>query len=51
MPITNLLEQNCKLYPEDIALVELNPAKDDDRRRMTWREYDLVETKECRSLP
>ena len=44
MPITNLLEQNCKLYPEDIALVELNPAKDDDRR-MTWREYDLVETK------
>ena len=43
MPITMLLEQNCKLYPEDIALVELNPAITDDRR-MTWREYDLVES-------
>jgi acyl-CoA synthetase (AMP-forming)/AMP-acid ligase II len=42
MPITNLLEQNSKLYPDDIALVELNPAEEDDRR-MTWREYDLVE--------
>ena len=41
MPITQLLEQNCKLYPEDIALVELNPAKNEDRR-MTWREFELV---------
>ena len=43
MPITNLLEQNCKLYPEDTALVELNPALEDDRR-MTWREFELVES-------
>ncbi|MDO4614758.1 MAG: class I adenylate-forming enzyme family protein [Lachnospiraceae bacterium] len=43
MPITTLLEQNCKLYPEDVALVELNPAEHDDRR-MTWRDYDLVES-------
>ncbi len=43
MPITNLLEQNCKLYPEDCALVEINPAKADDRR-VTWREYDLVQS-------
>ena len=42
MPITSLLEQNCKLYPDDTALVELNPAMEDDRR-MTWREYELVE--------
>lgn len=42
MPITSLLEQNSRLYPEDIALVELNPAEEDDRR-LTWREYDLVE--------
>jgi long-chain acyl-CoA synthetase len=42
MPITTLLEQNSRLYPEDIALVELNPAEEDDRR-LTWREYDLVE--------
>ncbi len=43
MPITALLEQNCKLYPEETALVELNPAKTDDRR-ITWRDYDLVES-------
>jgi len=43
MPITSLLEQNCKLYPEDTALVELNPALEDDRR-MTWREFELVES-------
>ena len=43
MPITSLLEQNCKLYPEDVALVEVNPAIEDDRR-MTWREYSLVES-------
>jgi long-chain acyl-CoA synthetase len=43
MPITSLLEQNSRLYPEDIALVELNPAEEDDRR-LTWREYDLVES-------
>ena len=43
MPITNLLEQNAKLYPEDVALVELNPSEKEDRR-MTWREFDLVES-------
>ncbi|HUM82483.1 MAG TPA: class I adenylate-forming enzyme family protein [Lachnospiraceae bacterium] len=42
MPITSLLEQNNKLYPEDVALVELNPAINDDRR-ITWREFNLVE--------
>lgn len=25
MPITELLEQNCKLYGNDICLVEINP--------------------------
>ncbi len=43
MPITELLERNAKLYGEDIALIELNPSQADDRR-MTWREYDLVES-------
>lgn len=42
MPITNLLEQNCKLYGNDVALVELNPAVK-DMRRMTWKEYDLIQ--------
>ena len=43
MPITKLLEKNAELYGNDIALVELNPERVDDRR-LTWREYDLVES-------
>ena len=41
MPITELLERNAKEYANDVALVELNPAKNEDRR-MTWREFELV---------
>ena len=43
MPITKLLERNADKYPEDIALVELNPAVQDNLRR-TWREYDLIQS-------
>ena len=43
MPITKLLERNSELYGDDVALVELNPERKEDRR-MTWREYDLVES-------
>ncbi len=43
MPITKLLERNAALYPNDIALVELNPDIQEKRRR-TWREYSLVES-------
>ncbi|MCR5178093.1 MAG: acyl--CoA ligase [Lachnospiraceae bacterium] len=42
MPITDLLEHNCKLYGNEVALVELNPAMQ-DKRRMTWKEYDLMQ--------
>ncbi len=42
MPITDLLERNCKLYGDDVALVELNPEQK-DTRRTTWKEYDLIQ--------
>ena len=42
MPITELLERNAKEYANDVALVELNPAIQ-ERRRVTWREYELME--------
>ena len=42
MPITNLLTRNAKEHGDDIALVELNPALK-DMRRMTWKEYDLMQ--------
>ena len=42
MPITEILEQNARLYGEDVALVELNPEQK-ETRRVTWREYELIE--------
>lgn len=42
MPITDILEHNATLFKNDVSLVELNPG-DDDKPRMTWREYSLIE--------
>lgn len=42
MPVTDLLERNCKLYGDEVALVELNPMVKDNRRT-TWKEYDLMQ--------
>ena len=43
MPITDFLVRSAKLYPADIALVEVNPEIREAHGR-SWREYDLVET-------
>ena len=43
MPVTDYLERNATLYPDEVALVELNPDEKDTRRR-TWKEYELIET-------
>lgn len=42
MPITDLLERNCRLYGNDTCLVEINPQMRDSRR-VTWKEYELIE--------
>ena len=42
MPVTEYLERNAKLYPNEIALVELNP-EEKDTRRTTWKEYELIQ--------
>ncbi len=42
MPITDLLEKNCRLYGDEVALVEINPEMPDPRR-VTWKEYELIE--------
>ncbi|HIT80072.1 MAG TPA: acyl--CoA ligase [Candidatus Faecivivens stercorigallinarum] len=41
MPITEILERNCTLYGDEVALVELNPEVPDDRR--TWKDYELIQ--------
>ena len=42
MPITDVLERNCKLYGDEICLVELNPDIREPHRR-TWKEFGLIE--------
>ena len=42
MVVTELLERNAKLYGEEVALIELNPDEQDDRRK-SWKEFELVE--------
>ena len=43
MPITNYLEQNAKNYPNETALIEINPEIK-EKRRVTWKEYELIES-------
>ncbi len=43
MPITEILERNCKLHGDDVCLVEVNPEIK-STRRVTWKEYELIES-------
>ena len=43
MPITEILKKNADFYPNDTALVEINP-KLENQTRMTWKEYALIES-------
>ena len=43
MPITDFLERNAKIYPNDVAIVEVNPEKQPEKN-ITWREFNLIET-------
>ena len=42
MPITDIVEKNCRLYGDDVALVEINPEMP-ETKRTTWKEFDLIE--------
>ncbi|MCI8528118.1 MAG: acyl--CoA ligase [Lachnospiraceae bacterium] len=42
MPVMDFLDRNARLYPDEIALVELNP-EEKDTRRTTWKEYELIQ--------
>ena len=43
MPITDFLERNSRLYPNEISLVEVNPANQPESS-VSWREYSLIES-------
>ncbi len=42
MPITDFLERNARLHPDEVSLVEVNPANQPDKD-VSWREYSLIE--------
>lgn len=41
--ITEILERNASEWPNDVALVEINP-QELESRKTTWREYSLIES-------
>ncbi|MDR1796462.1 MAG: acyl--CoA ligase [Clostridiales Family XIII bacterium] len=41
--LPDLLERNAQLYPDETALIELNPIHD-DAKNLLWKDYALVET-------
>lgn len=43
MPVMEYLQRNAELYPDEVALVELNP-EEKDTRRTSWKEYELIES-------
>ncbi len=49
MPITEYLVNNAKNFKDDVALVEINPEVE-EKSRMTWREYSLIEPGNTNSL-
>ena len=44
MPITEILKKNAGLYPDDVALTEINPQLEEEKHT-TWKEYALIEAK------
>lgn len=43
MAIIDYLEKNARLYPNEVSLVEINPANQ-PAHPITWREYSLIES-------
>ena len=42
MPVTDFLKRNARMYPHEVALVELNPEQKETRRK-SWKESELIE--------
>ena len=43
MPITEFLERNAREWPDETALVEINPEHENSEAKTSWKEYALVE--------
>ncbi|MBR5259106.1 MAG: acyl--CoA ligase [Eggerthellaceae bacterium] len=47
MPIVDFLRRNAAAYGDEVALVAVNPGVQ-EMRRVTWRDYDLIEPAEAK---
>ena len=45
MPITDVLEKNCRFFGDNVCLVELNPDEPNEAKS-SWKEFDLIEATE-----
>lgn len=45
--VTKFLERNAREFPDEVALVELNPDEP-DRRKTYWKEFDLIQSAKYR---
>ena len=43
MPITDFLEKNARIHPNEVSLVEVNP-ENQPSTSVSWREYNLIES-------
>ena len=43
MPITELLERNAKMFPNEKAIIEINPEHENIQTQTAWKEFGLVE--------
>ena len=49
MPVTDLLRRNACEYPDEVALIELNPESSGTKKR-SFKEFDLVQQTESNSF-
>ncbi|MBW2482274.1 MAG: hypothetical protein JRF38_19985, partial [Deltaproteobacteria bacterium] len=49
MLITEILARNARMYGDEIALVERNPAKS-SRKEITWAEFDAEANRVANAL-
>lgn len=49
MPITEMLSRNARMYPEEISLIERDPAQS-VRREITWLQFDQLANRFANSL-
>lgn len=46
MPITEMLSRNARMYPNEVSLIEREPAIN-NRRQITWMDFEKTGQQIC----